>query len=100
MASSHAKLSTLGGLKEGDLYIERPADAELLSALRRSDYAYVLSSRQTGKTSLMIRTLRRLRSEGFRCAKVDLGSLGTDPDAAQWYQCAGINRHGVKNARV
>ncbi|MFO0579032.1 MAG: MFS transporter [Polyangia bacterium] len=75
----------MGGLKEGDLYIERPADAELLAALRRCDYAYVLSSRQTGKTSLMLRTLRKLRAEGFRCAKVDLGALGTDPDPVQWY---------------
>jgi dipeptide/tripeptide permease len=87
---SHAKLSSLGGLKEGDLYIERSADAELLTALRRGDYAYVLSSRQTGKTSLMIRTLRQLRREGFRCAKVDLGSLGTDPDPAQWYHSLAV----------
>lgn len=90
MTPSIPSLSTLGGLKEGDLYIERPADAELLSVLRRGDYAYVLSSRQTGKTSLMIRTLRRLRSQGVRCAKVDLGGLGTDPDPAQWYHSLAV----------
>lgn len=90
MNSSRAKLSSLGGLKEGDLYIERAADAKLLTALRRADYAYVLSSRQTGKTSLMIRTLRQLRREGFRCAKVDLGSLGTDPDPVQWYHSLAV----------
>ena len=79
------RLSTLGALKEGDLYIERPADHDLLAALERGEYAYVLSSRQTGKTSLMARTLRKLRYKGCRCAKVDLGGLGTGADPAAWY---------------
>ncbi len=79
------RLSTLGGLKEGDLYIERPADHALLAALSRGEYAYVLSSRQTGKTSLMSRTLRKLRESGQRCAKVDLGAIGTESDPSQWY---------------
>lgn len=79
------KLSTFGGLKEGDLYIERPADRALLAALRNGDYAYVLSSRQTGKTSLMSRTVRRLREAGCRCVKVDLGGIGTNADPEQWY---------------
>lgn len=81
----HPKLSTFGGLKEGDLYIERPADRALLSALQNGDYAYVLSSRQTGKTSLMSRTVRRLREEGCRCAKIDLGGIGSSADPDQWY---------------
>lgn len=79
------KLSTYGGLKEGDLYVERPADRTLLAALKQGDYAYVLSSRQTGKTSLMARTLNKLRDAGCRCAKVDLGSMGTDVEPSQWY---------------
>lgn len=33
----------------------------------------------------MIRTLRQLRWDGFRCAKVDLGARGTDPDPVQGY---------------
>lgn len=79
-------LCTFGGLKEGDLYIERPADHELLSALRRGEYAYVLSSRQTGKTSLMLRTMRKLRASGVRCVKLDLGSLGSDAGPEPWYE--------------
>lgn len=79
------KLSTFGGLKEGDLYVERPADGILLAALKQGDYAYVLSSRQTGKTSLMARTLNKLREAGCRCAKVDLGSMGTDVEPSHWY---------------
>lgn len=79
------KLSTYGGLKEGDLYVERSADGILSAALKQGDYAYVLSSRQTGKTSLMVRTLNKLREAGCRCAKVDLGSMGTVVDPNQWY---------------
>lgn len=82
---THPNLSTFGGLKEGDLYIERAADAELLAALHRNEYAYVLASRQTGKTSLMLRTLRKLRAEGVRCAKIDLGVLGSDIAQEAWY---------------
>ena len=79
-------LCTFGGLKDGDLYIERAADLDLLSALRRGDYAYVLSSRQTGKTSLMLRTIRTLRVSGVRCAKLDLGSLGSESSPEVWYE--------------
>jgi len=87
---SGQKLCTFGGLKEGDVYIERAADGELLAALRRCEYAYVLASRQTGKTSLVLRTIRKLRAEGVRCAKIDLGGLGsgTSPDA--WYQTVAL----------
>lgn len=79
------RLSTLGGLQEGDLYIERPADQALLAALERGEYAYVLSSRQTGKTSLMSRTLRKLSAKGYRCARIDLGGLGSVADPGEWY---------------
>ena len=83
---SGQNLCTFGGLKEGDIYIERAADGELLAALRRCEYAYVLASRQTGKTSLMLRMIRILRAEGVRCAKIDLGGLGSDTTPDVWYQ--------------
>lgn len=79
-------LCTFGGLKDGDLYIERAADSELLSSLRRGEYAYVLSSRQTGKTSLMLRTIRTLRISGTRCVKLDLGALGSENSPEVWYE--------------
>lgn len=80
------KLSTFGCLKEGDLYVERPADDALLAALRRGEYAYVLSSRQTGKSSLMSRTMRKLRQLAYRCVKIDLGGLGSASEPSLWYQ--------------
>lgn len=80
------RLCTFGSLKEEDLYIERPADAELQQALRNGEYAYVLSARQTGKSSLLLHTLRALRTQGIRCAKIDLGAFGSDAGPAVFYE--------------
>lgn len=77
-------LCTFGALKEGDLYIERPADAELLRAIQHGEYTYVLASRQTGKTSLMSRTLRKLEAQGTRCVKLDMGSFSFEGTLADW----------------
>lgn len=82
---THPSLSTFGGLKEGDLYIERPADVELLRAIERGEYTYVLASRQTGKTSLMSRTLRKLEATGTRCVKLDMGAFAFEGTADAWY---------------
>jgi len=38
-------------------YVERAADEELFHALERGEFCYVLTSRQMGKSSLMVRTL-------------------------------------------
>jgi hypothetical protein len=64
-----------------DLYIERPDDATLLRLLSEGQYVNVLSSRQMGKSSLMVRTAETLIRRGVRCASVDLaGQLGTPAD--------------------
>ncbi|MEO0888491.1 MAG: hypothetical protein AAFY54_21570, partial [Cyanobacteria bacterium J06648_10] len=50
---------TVGGTvqaNEGGLYISRRADGELLQLCEDSKFAYVLTPRQMGKSSLMIRT--------------------------------------------
>ena len=56
-------------------YVKRPADEELFGKAR--SFCYVLSTRQMGKTSLMARTLRRLRRKGTLTSVVDLTRLGT-----------------------
>ena len=54
-----ASLYTVGGTvqaNEGALYISRRADEELLALCEEAQFAYVLTPRQMGKSSLMIRT--------------------------------------------
>ena len=69
-------------------YVTRPADHDLLQQLQAGEFCYVLTPRQMGKSSLMVRTAQRLRQDGTRVAIVDLTSIGTgsselSPD--QWY---------------
>ena len=56
------------------VYVERPEDAELLRLLRAGEYVNVLTSRQMGKSSLMVRTLLALREVEMRTASVDLAA--------------------------
>ena len=66
-------------------YVERRADAELLDGLRRGDFCYVLNTRQMGKSSLMIRTARRLKEENRRVIVLDLTAIGQNLTVDQWY---------------
>lgn len=79
----------VGGIVPLDnpIYVKRKADDELYNSLKEGEFCYVLNSRQMGKSSLLIRTMRRLESEGFACANIDVsGDIGTDLDnPKQWY---------------
>src|SRR5690242_10064582 len=66
-------------------YLERRADQELYDALRRGEYCYVLTSRQMGKSSLMIHTTARLRAAGVAVAVLDLTGIGQGLTREQWY---------------
>jgi hypothetical protein len=57
----------------------------LLRLCRERVFAYVLTPRQMGKSSLMVRTAERLQVEGVRTATVDLQKLGANLTAEQWY---------------
>lgn len=66
-------------------YVERQADRDLFEGLRRGDLCYVLTSRQMGKSSLMVRTAGKLRDCGSSVVVIDLTALGFNVTLDQWY---------------
>ncbi|WP_292731365.1 AAA-like domain-containing protein [Nostoc sp. JL31] len=78
---------TVGGTVQagGGIYIPRQADEELLGLCRSAIFAYVLTPRQMGKSSLMVRTAQTLTDEGICSVIVDLQELGANVTAEQWY---------------
>jgi len=78
---------TVGGAVQagGGLYIQRQADNDLLKLCREGAFAYVLTSRQVGKSSLMVRTAEKLAEEGIRSVIVDLTVFGVQITAEAWY---------------
>jgi WD40 repeat protein len=66
-------------------YVVRDADDVLYDRLLAGEYSHVLTPRQMGKSSLMVRTAARLRQAGVTCAIIDLSAIGRHVDAQQWY---------------
>src|SRR5438132_10983746 len=66
-------------------YVERQADKDLLQALTAHEFCYVLTSRQMGKSSLMVRTACRLREAGTQVVVLDLTAIGQNLTPEQWY---------------
>jgi AAA-like domain len=72
--------------EDATTYVTREADDLLYEALKNRTFSYVLNSRQTGKSSLRVQTMRRLRESGIACAAIDLsfgGIQNVTPE--QWY---------------
>ncbi|MCC7433539.1 MAG: AAA-like domain-containing protein [Methanoregulaceae archaeon] len=75
-----------GTLEPGaECYIARKADEQLLSALLRGEYVFLLDSRQKGKSSLIARSILKLREAGVRQVKLDLQRIGANVTPEQWY---------------
>jgi len=66
-------------------YIRRPADDELFAQIKLGQFCFVLSSRQIGKSSLMIQLGARLRQEQILTTFIDLSAIGISVTDEQWY---------------
>jgi WD40 repeat protein/subtilisin-like proprotein convertase family protein len=80
----------VGGPVQSDrpCYVKRAADDRLYQMIADERFSFVLSPKATGKSSLMARAIRRLRSEGQLAAVVDLTQIGArseGSDAGRWY---------------
>ncbi|HEU0294971.1 MAG TPA: SUMF1/EgtB/PvdO family nonheme iron enzyme [Anaerolineales bacterium] len=82
-----SSIYTVGGTVQagGGLYIKRKADDELLQLCRQAEIALVLSSRQVGKSSLMVRTAEQLEADHIRSVIIDLSAIGTQVTQDEWY---------------
>jgi outer membrane lipoprotein-sorting protein len=87
MTTSQTSFYVVGGTLHADApsYVEREADTDLLAGLLSSEFCYVLTSRQMGKSSLMVRTARRLREKGVQVVVLDLTAIGQNLQPDQWY---------------
>lgn len=87
MTDTYQPFYVVGGTMRHDApsYVERRADRELFEALSDGEFCYVLTARQMGKSSLMIRTAARLRDAGIGVAVLDLTAVGQHLTVEQWY---------------
>lgn len=93
---------TGGALKLDDQsYVKRPADDELLQAASAGQYCVVLTPRQMGKTSLTVRTERRLQERGVLTANIDITSIGKQQITIhQWYYSFFFNLNDKLNLSI
>lgn len=86
MRQSNSQFQVGGAVQAGAFYIDRKADRELLSALERGEFCYILAPRQIGKTSLRVRAAKALQAAGVKTVSVDFTNIGsTSVSIDEWY---------------
>lgn len=66
-----------GTVRKNRFYLRRDADDILYKEILNDEFCYVLSSRQIGKSSLMVRVAQKLKMDGIKVAMIDLTGIGT-----------------------
>ncbi|NEO17527.1 AAA-like domain-containing protein [Moorena sp. SIO3E8] len=67
-------------------YAKRKADEEIFEALMAGEFCYVLNSRQMGKSSLRVQTMKRLQEAGVACGCIDFTMIGKENIPVEmWY---------------
>jgi len=84
---TNTNIYSLGGTVQASkgIYISREADETLLELCKQGQFSYVLTSRQMGKSSLMINTASELKKADIKSVIIDLTKIGTQVTVEQWY---------------
>jgi tetratricopeptide (TPR) repeat protein len=95
MNAAAPRFYVAGGTLHADAlsYVPRRADEELYTSVTQGDFSYVLTARQMGKSSLMVRMATRLRAARVAVGVLDLTALGQNLTPEQWYEGL-LNRIG------
>ena len=85
-ANKEFKYKLGGPLESTDLsYVERQGDTDIYKELSNGNFCYVLSSSQSGKSSLARRIASKLEGKGSVAVIISMSLIGTPESLDQWY---------------